>query len=181
MASMAKPGALLILLLLAGCASHQLSQQTLAPTTAAPYSSLRVRVQFDTPEHADYLANQLAAVLGRHGVTAEIVPNDSTQNPPGKTPALLQLRLTDAWTDTFISTRHMPRRSLTQMRGRIPRESPRFSTEAILIDLDSGATVWQLTTQTAGPWYSHFDANADSLVARLVKELADQGLIRPRA
>lgn len=180
MALMAKSGVLLILLLLAGCTSHQLSQQTLASTTAAPYSSLRVQVQFDTPAHADYLANQLVVVLARHGVAADIVPNDSTQNPPGNPPALLQLRLTDAWTETFISTRHMPRRSLTQMRGRIPRESPRFSTEAILIDLDSGATVWQLETLTAGPWYSHFDANADSLVARLVKELAAQGLISPR-
>ncbi len=180
MALMAKLGPLVLLLLLAGCASHELSQQNLAPATAAPYSSLRVQVQFDTPEHADYLANQLVAVLARHGVAADIVPNDSTQNPPGNPPALLQLRLTDAWTETFISTRHMPRRSLTQMRGRIPRESPRFSTEALLVDQQTDETVWQLTTQTAGPWYSHFDANADSLVARLLKELAAQGLIPPR-
>ena len=180
MVSITKLGPLVLLLLLAGCASHQLSQQNLAPVTAAPYSSLRVQVQFDTPAHADYLANQLVAVLVRHGVAADIVPNDRSVKAPGNPPALLQLRLTDAWTETFISTRHMPRRSLTQMRGRIPRESPRFSTEAILIDLDSGATVWQLATQTAGPWYSHFDANADSLVARLVKELAAQGLISPR-
>ena len=181
MASITKLGPLVLLLLLAGCASHQLSQQNLAPVTAAPYSSLRVQVQFDTPAHADYLANQLVAVLVRHGVAADIVPNDRSVNTSSNPPALLQLRLTDAWTETFISPRHMPRRSLTQMRGRIPRESPRFSTEALLVDQQTGETVWQLTTQTAGPWYSDFNANADSLVNRLLKELLAQGLIRPRA
>jgi len=181
MASITKLGPLVLLLLLAGCASHELSQQNPAPATAAPYSSLRVRVQFDTPEHADYLANQLVAVLARHGVAADIVPDDRSVKLPGNPPALLHLRLTDAWTETFISTRHMPRRALTQMRGRIPRESPRFSTEVLLVDQQTGETLWQLETQTAGPWYSDFNANADSLVNRLLKELADQGLIRPRA
>ena len=181
MASITKLGPLLLLMVLAGCASHELTQQTRAPVTAAPYSSLRVQVQFDTPAHTDYLANRLMSDLARHGVAADIVPNDSSVITPGNPPALLQLRLVDAWTETFISTRHMPRRSLTQMRGRIPRESPRFSTEVLLVDRQTGETVWQLATQTAGPWYSDFNANADSLVARLLKELVAQGLIPPRA
>lgn len=176
MASITKLGPLL-LMLLAGCASHELTQQTHAPVTAAPYSSLQVQVQFDTPAHTDYLASRLVSNLARHGVAADIAPGDRSV----KTPALLQLRLTEVWTETVISTRHMPRRSLTQMRGRIPRESPRFSTKVILVDQQTGETVWQLMTQTAGPWYSDFDANAASLVNRLLKELVAQGLIPPRA
>ena len=180
MASITKLGPLLLLLLLAGCASHELTQDTLAPVTAAPYSSLQVQVRFDTPAHTDYLATRLVSDLARHGVSADIAPDDRSVKAPGNPPALLQLRLTDAWTETFISTRHMPRRALTQMRGRIPRESPRFSTEALLVDQQTGETVWQLATQTAGPWYSDFNANADSLIARLLKELAAQGLISLR-
>ena len=65
------------------------------------------------------------------------------------------------------------------MRGRIPRESPRFSTQAVLVDRQSGDTLWQADTITAGAWYSDFTTNADSLVARLVKQLTAQGLIAP--
>jgi hypothetical protein len=176
MASRTKLG-LLLLMLLTGCTSHQVTQHTAAP--AAPYTTLQVRVQFDTPEHAAYLAAQLVRLLARHGVNATIAPADAR---PGITPlatsALLQLHLTDAWTDTFISTRQMPRRSLTQMRGRIPRESPRFSTQAELVDRQSGDTLWQADTITAGAWYSDFTTNADSLVARLVKQLTAQGLMQ---
>jgi len=172
----------LLAVLLAGCTTHQLQPQTLKPVAALPYSALQVQVQFDDPAHTAYLAAQLVNGLARHGVTATIVSADARPGvTPLATPALLQLHLTDAWTETFISTRQMPRRALTQMRGRIPRESPRFSTQAVLVDRQHGETVWQLDTLTAGPWYSDFTTNADSLVNRLLKELVARGLIAPRA
>jgi threonine aldolase len=171
----------LLALLLAGCTTNQLSQQTLNPVAAMPYSNLQVQVQFDNPAHTTYLANQLVTRLAKHGITATILPPDAKPvTVRGDSQAVLRLRLTGAWTDTVITTRQMPRRSLTQMRGRIPRESPRFSSQAVLVDRQTGDTVWQLETLTAGAWYSDFTTNADSLVARLVQQLAAQGLIAPR-
>jgi len=113
---------LLGVLLAGGCTINEFSQQSLHPVAAGPYSALQVQVSFDTPAHSTYLAKQLVAQLQKQGITARIVPPDATPSrAQGRSPALLQLRLTDAWTDTVITVRTMPRRSLTQMRGHIPR------------------------------------------------------------
>lgn len=165
-------------LLLSGCTHHVLTRQSLQPVSAIPYATLQVQVQFDSPAHSEYLATRLVTVLAHHGVTATILPPDAT--PPTReshSQAVLQLRLTQAWFDTFISTRTMPRRSLTQMRGRIPRESPRFCSETSLVDLSTGQTVWQLDIRSEVPWYADFNASADSLVNRLMSQLTSQGLI----
>jgi hypothetical protein len=164
--------------LLAGCTSHEFTQLKLDPVAAIPYSELQVQVQFDNPTHTEYLANRLAMALAEYGVTATVLPPAAKPDMVGDSaPAVLQLRLTDTWTDTVITTRHKHRRSLTQMRGRIPRESPRFTTETVLVDRPSSNTVWQLRSYTAGAWYSDFETNADSLAAKLTQQLAKQGLI----
>jgi len=165
-------------LLLIGCTQHQLTQQTLQPVSTTPYATLQVQVQFDSPAHSEYLATRLVTRLAQHGVSATILPAEADpQAGKGGSPAILQLHLTETWTETFISTRQMPRRSLTQMRGRIPRESPRFTTDTKLVDAHSGQTVWQLQTISAAPWYDDFNASADSLANRLTQQLITQGLV----
>ena len=164
-----------MLLLLTGCSTNQFQQQMFNPVTAQPYSELQVQVQFNQPEHSAYLARQLVTRLQKQGVNASILSPKATAGD--NVQALLQLNLTEAWTDTVITTRHMPRRSLTQMRGRIPRESPRFNSTARLVDLASGHTVWQVEIHTAGAWYTAFPTQANTLAARLTTQLDRQGLI----
>lgn len=169
---------LLLTGLLAGCTSHQLAQTPVAPMHASPFQAIQVQVNFSTPAQSDYLATQLVNELAKHEVHATVMkPDATTTRIPGDNAALLQLTLTGSWTETFISHRHKPRRSLTQMRGRIPRESPRFRSEVMLRDLQSGQPVWQSEAVTAGPWYSDFNANARSLAKKLVRQLEQQGLI----
>jgi threonine aldolase len=173
-------GCLLLGVLLAGgCTINEFSQQSLHPVAAVPYSDLQVQVSFDTPAHSTYLAQQLVARLEKRGISARLVPPDTNSlRAQGGSQALLQLHLTDAWTETFISTRTMPRRSLTQMRGRILRESPRFDTEVRLVDLSAGNTVWQADLLTAGAWYTEFHTNADALATTITKQLTRDGLIK---
>ena len=168
----------LLAMLLAGCSTNQLKQETLKPVTALPYSALLVQVQFADPAHSAYLAGQLGKRLATQGVRSNILLSGaSPATAQDKAQALLQLRLTEAWTDTVITTRHMPRRSLTQMRGRIPRESDRFNSTARLVDLASGETVWQTDIHTAAAWYTEFPTQADALAAKLTQQLQRQGLI----
>ena len=135
-------------------------------------------MNFASPAQSDYLATQLVNELAKHEVRAAVIkPDTAATRIPGDNPALLQLSLTDTWTETFISHRRKHRRSLTQMRGRIERESPRFRSEVMLRDLQSGKTVWQSEAVTTGPWYSDFNANARSLAKKIVRQLAQQGLI----
>ena len=166
-------------LLTGGCTINEFSQQSLHPVAARPYSDLQVQVKFDTPAHSTYLARQLVARLEKQGISARIVPADTNSlRAQGRSQALLQLRLTDAWTDTVITIRTKHRRSLTQMRGHIPRESPRFDTSVRLLDLSADKTVWQVDIVTAGAWYSEFHTNADSLATTITKQLTRDGLIQ---
>ena len=170
---------LLGVLLAGGCTINEFSQQSLHPVGARPYTDLQVQVSFDTPAHSTYLARQLVARLEKQGISARIVPADTNSlRAQGRSQALLQLRLTDAWTDTVITIRTKHRRSLTQMRGHIPRESPRFDTAIRLLDLSAAKTVWQADIYTAGAWYSEFDTNADSLATTITKQLTRDGLIQ---
>jgi len=172
---------LLLTGLLTGCTSNQLTQTPVAPTHASPFQAIQVQVNFSIPAHSAYLATQLVNELAKHEVHAMVMkPNATTTRMPDDNAALLQLTLTGTWTETFISHRHKHRRSLTQMRGRIPRESPRFRSEVMLRDLQTGRTVWQMEAVTAGPWYSDFNANARSLAKKLVRQLSQQGLIAPQ-
>lgn len=165
--------------LLGGCTTNQLGPQTHHPVATQSYSDLQVQVRFDHPDHSAYLANQLVSRLARHGVNARVLPPQAkTPTPADNAQAILQLQLTEAWTETFISTRRKHRYSLTQMRGRIPRESPRFHTAVRLVDLSSGTAVWQVDILTAGAWYSEFQTNADALAAKITKQLAREGLIQ---
>ena len=177
-------GMLLLNSLLAGCASHQVTDKPLTPTPVTSFEAMQLQVNFATPAQSDYLAAQLVNELARHGVNAMVVTTDATPTAtsnrnPKQNLALLHLTLTDTWTETFISHRYKHRRSLTQMRGRIERESPRFRSEVVLRDMQSGSTVWQSETVTAGPWYSDFNANARSLARKLVHQLQQQDLIAP--
>lgn len=164
---------------LAGCASHQVTEKSATPTPVTPFQTLQVQVNFATPAQSDYLATQLVNELAKYDVSATVLnsPDAAAMAKPGLYSALLQLTLTGTWTETFISHRQKHRRSLTQMRGRIPRESPRFRSEAMLQDTQTGKTVWQSETVTAGPWYSDFNTNARSLAKRIVRQLQQQGLI----
>ena len=165
---------------LAGCASHQVTEKSATLTPLTPFQAMQVQVNFATPAHSDYLANQLVKELGKYGISATIRSPDSKATiQPDHNTALLQLTLTGSWTETFISHRRKHRQSLTQMRGRIPRESPRFRSDVLLRDLQTNAIVWQSETVTAGPWYSDFNTNARSLAARLARQLSQQGLIAP--
>lgn len=169
---------LLLTGLLAGCASHQLTQTPVTPTHATPFQAMQVQVDFATPAQSAYLATQLVNELAKHEVRATLMePDTAASRMSGDNPALLRLSLTDTWTETFISHRRKHRRSLTQMRGRIERESPRFRSEVVLRDLQTNQTVWQSETVTAGPWYSDFNANARSLARKIVRQLEQQGLI----
>ena len=67
------------------------------------------------------------------------------------------------------------------MRGRIPRESPRFRSEVKLQDLQTGETVWQSEIVSAGQWYFDFNDMARSLAKRLVQQLQREGLIAASA
>jgi hypothetical protein len=67
------------------------------------------------------------------------------------------------------------------MRGRIPRESPRFRSDTVLIDLHTGESRWQQQTVTAGAWYSDFQTIARSLAKKLVQRLHREGLIATAA
>ena len=166
-------------LLSSGCTINEFSQQSLHPVAARPYTDLQVQVRFDTPAHGTYLTKQLVAQLEKQGIKTRIAPPaPKPPNAQGRSQATLQLHLTDAWTETFISTRTMPRRSLTQMRGRIPRESPRFDTEVRLVDLSANKTVWHADIVTAGAWYSEFHTNADALATTIIKQLTRDGLIK---
>ena len=169
---------LLLTGLLAGCSSNQLTQTPIAPTHASPFQAIQVQVNFATPAQSDYLATQLVNELAKHEVHATVMkPDSAASRIAGDNPALLQVTLTGTWTETFISRRTKHRRSLTQTRGHIPRESPRFRSEVMLRDLQTGQTVWQSEAVTAGPWYSDFNANARSLAKKLVRQLEQQGLI----
>lgn len=171
---------LLSSVLLAGCASHQVTQQAVAPKPVTSFEAIQVQVNFATPAHSDYLANQLVNQLGKYGINATVLSTQGKASSiPGANSALLQLTLTGSWTETFISRRTKHRRSLTQTRGRIPRESPRFSSDVLLQDLHTGETVWQLETVTAGAWYSDFNDMARSLASRLTRQLQKKGLIAP--
>ena len=164
--------------LLAGCASHQIKEKSPAPTPVTPFQAVQVQVTFATPAHSDYLATQLVNQLTKHGVNATVLTSaDAKATRPGPNSALLQLTLTGTWTETFISHRYKHRRSLTQMRGRIPRESPRFRSDTVLIDLQTGESRWQRQTVTAGAWYSDFQTIARSLAKKLVQQLHREGLI----
>ena len=171
---------LLSSVLLAGCASHQVTQQAVAPKPVAPFEAIQVQVNFATPAHSDYLSSQLIKQLAKYGVEATPSPSqDQAKQVPGSGSGLLQLTLTGSWTETFISHRVKPRRSLTQMRGRIERESPRFRSDVLLQDLHTGETVWQSEITTAGQWYFDFNDMARSLASRLTRQLHNKGLIAP--
>ena len=173
-----KLGLLLLSGLMLGCASHQVTEKPLTPSAVTPFESMQVQVKFATPAHSDYLAAQLVDQLNRRGVKASRVTSaEPAATPVNANAALLQLTLTGTWTETFISHRQKTRRSLTQMRGRIPRESPRFRSDLVVVNLQTGKTVWQTETVTAGAWYTDFNTMARSLAARLGRELDKQGLL----
>lgn len=168
---------LLSSLFLAGCASHQVTQQAVAPEPVTPFNALQVQVDFATPAQSEYLANQLVSQLRHYGVRASLVTDEVSDRASFADTALLQVTLNDSWTETFISRVTKHRRSLTQMRGRVPRESPRFSSEILLQDLATGKTIWQLKIVTAGSWYSDFNTIARSLAVRITRQLKQKGLI----
>lgn len=169
---------LLLSAILAGCASHQVTEQTLAPTRVTPFATMQVQVQFATEAQSDYLAKQLVDQLNQRGINANLLnPAASGASKPAGNTGLLQLTLTGSWTETFISHRRKHRQSLTQMRGRIPRESPRFRSDLVLRDRQTNEIVWQSETVTAGAWYADFNTMARSLATKLTRQLQQQGLI----
>ena len=172
---------LILLLLLSGllfaCATHQVTETSVQTSGKTTFSTLHVWVNFATPAQSEYLANQLVSHLHHYGVRASLVTDEVTDRASLRDTALLHVTLTASWTDTVITHRHKHRRSLTQMRGRIPRESPRFRSEILLQDLSTGKTVWQSNAVTAGAWYSDFNTMARSLAARLTRQLKQEALI----
>lgn len=171
--------ALLLTGILAGCASHQVTQKPATPASLSVFDAMQVQVNFATPAHSDYLAGQLVEELGKHGISASVLDAESRPGAPNANAGLLQLTLTGSWTETFISHRRKHRQSLTQMRGRIPRESPRFRSDLVLRDGQTGQTVWQMEAVTAGAWYADFNTLARSLAKKLVRQLRQQGLLAP--
>ncbi len=169
---------LLLSAVLAGCATHQVTEQTAAPTSVTPFTTMQVQVKFATEAHSDYLANQLVEQLNKHGINASVLnPAQGGATKPAGNTGLLQLTLTGSWTETFISRRTKHRRSLTQTRGRIPRESPRFRSDLVVVNRQSNEIVWQSETVTAGAWYADFNTMARSLATKLTRQLQQQGLI----
>lgn len=173
---------LILLSLLSGllfaCATHQVTQKPLSATPNTSFNTLQVQVDFATPAHTDYLSSQLVKQLAKYGVEATPLPReDQAKEVRGSGSGLLHVTLTGTWTETFISRRTKHRRSLTQTRGRIPRESPRFRSDVVLVNLQTNETVWQSETTTAGAWYSNFNDMARSLAARLTRQLKQDGLI----
>ena len=174
-----KLGLLLLASILAGCASHQVTEQPATQHPVTPFATMQVQVKFATPEHSDYLAGQLVDQLRKRGVEATALKTSEAPTRQDSNSGLLELTLTDTWTETFISHRRKHRQSLTQMRGRIERESPRFSSDVVLRDLESNAIIWQSETVTAGAWYTDFNTMARSLATRLARKLNQQNLIAP--
>jgi hypothetical protein len=156
-----------------------MTEKSVTPNPVVPFQAMQVQVNFAIPAHSDYLADQLVMELGKYGIRASVLNTGSRPGPPKANAGVLQLTLTGSWTETFISHRQKTRRSLTQMRGRIPRESPRFRSDLVLRDGQTGQTVWQMEVVTEGAWYADFNTLARSLAKKLVRQLSQQGLIAP--
>ena len=81
--------ALLLTGILAGCASHQVTQKHATPAPLSVFEAMQVQVNFATPAHSDYLADQLVEELGKHGIDASVLDAESRPGLPNANAGLL--------------------------------------------------------------------------------------------
>lgn len=160
-----------LVILLTGCTSAELTRLAISETSETYYRYIYLDVDLSSSDDTAYLANRLINRL--EGYDLQI--KSSTLTPPAQDydvppAALLKVEELGRRIEAGEHRRTYGRTSLTQMRGRKKHERPVITLRAIVVDAQSGQTLFQADYNTEGPWH----ADSTTVVAALADTLIDQ-------
>jgi hypothetical protein len=160
-----------LVLLLTGCTSAELTRLTVDEATDKYYRYIFLNVDLSNSTDTAYLANRLINRLEAYDLQIKsstlTQPAQDHDVPPA---ALLKVEELGRRIEAGEHRRTYGRTSLTQMRGRKKHERPVITLRAILVDAQSGQTLFQADYNTEGPWH----ADSTTVVAALADTLLDQ-------
>ena len=160
------------IVILTGCnASTRLSHLSVDQSAGSGFRYIHLDVEL--PDAADTLSLTSAMIreLGRYD--QEIIQSTQLREQSGSVhsaSAKLTIREIDRRLEPAEHRRTYGRTSLTQMRGRKQYEKPIITLRAMLVDTESGLTVFQADYIAEGPWY----ANSASIVASMARTFSKQ-------
>ena len=171
--------ALCCIVILTGCsASTRLSHLSVDQTYGTSFRYIHLDVEL--PDTADTLSltNAMIRELGRYDL--EILRTTQQREESisvYSASALLVIREIERRLEPAEHRKRYGRTSLTQMRGRKKYGKPIIMLRAMLVDAESGLTVFQADYIAEGPWYVDSPSIVSSLARTLSTQLEQRQLI----